>query len=199
MKRLGIFGGTFNPIHLGHLNLVENAAQELELDQVLIIPTFIPPHKETSDLVEGKHRLAMCQLAVQNIPMLQVSDIELRRGGASYTYLTLEKLHGDYPDAQLFFIVGGDMLLSFRQWMHWERVLDLAMLCAAPRTPEERPALQEEAAVLAKIGHGCRVLEAPILEMSATEIRRCIQQGESTESFIAPQVAQYIADHGLYK
>ena len=199
MERLGVFGGTFNPIHLGHLNLVRCVARELKLDKVLLIPTFIPPHKQASELADGFHRLEMCRLAAAEDRFIEVSDLELKRGGASYTYLTLEELHRAAPDRQLFLIVGGDMLRTFHQWKNWKSILELSMLCAAARTEQEYAELEQDACRLSTIGKGCCLLTIPILEISSTEIRRQIRMGMDTGGCLDRKVADYITDKGLYK
>lgn len=198
MKRLGLFGGTFNPIHLAHTSLALGAAEELGLDKVLLIPTKTPPHKPAVDLADGEHRLAMCRLAAASHPILEVSDLELRRSEPSYTVTTLEQLKVLYPDAELFLIVGGDMLLSFDTWKRWQEVLALATLCAAPRTKEQYHVLAESRPALEAKGIHFTLLHHPVLEMSSTQVRQRVRRGESLEGFVDSRVAEYIRRHRLY-
>lgn len=193
-----MFGGTFNPIHLGHLNLMKNALLELNLDELMLIPTYIPPHKVAHDLATGEDRLAMCRLAVEGEERVTVSDLELRRGGSSYTWLTLRELHRLNPDSHLFLIVGGDMLLTFHQWKRWREILRMATLCAAPREDDERAELVRAAGRYAVIGQGCIVMDTPVVEVSSTEIRTALKEGKGALKLLPPGVEEYCRSHGLY-
>ncbi len=198
MMRLGVFGGTFNPIHLGHTGLALGAAEALGLDKMLLIPAKIPPHKPAPDLIDGSHRLAMCLLAAESHPVLEVSDLELRRSQPSYTLTTLEQLRLLYPEAGLFLVVGGDMLLSFDTWHRWREVLALATLCAAPRTPGQYQLLEQNRPRLERQGIPFVLLRHPVKEISSTEIRQRIRRGESLEGLVDDKVARYIHRHRLY-
>ncbi len=198
MKRLGLFGGTFNPIHLGHVGLALGAAKALELEKVLLMPAKTPPHKEAPDLAQGHHRLAMCRLAAQGHPVLQVSDLELRRSQPSFTVTTLERLRELYPGTRLYLIIGGDMLLSFETWRRWQDILTLATLCAAPRTPGQYQALAQNRPLFARRGIPFILLQNPVLEMSSTQIRQNIRQRQSLDGLLDSRVAEYIARHRLY-
>ena len=133
--KTGLFGGTFNPVHNGHVNLVKNFKDELKLDRVFVIPTAVPPHKEAEGLVSSEDRLEMCRLAFENIA--EVSDVEIARGGRSYTVETLEELKRIYKDDEFYFLVGSDMLLSFKRWYRWEDILTMCTLCATDRDAEK--------------------------------------------------------------
>ncbi len=198
-RRIGVFGGTFNPIHLGHQNLMKNALKELELDELLLIPTYIPPHKMAHDLATGEDRLAMCRIAAAGDSRITVSDIELCRGGSSYTYVTLRQLHRLYPGSRFFLIVGGDMLLSFDRWKRWRDILRMATLCAAPREDDERDELIRESGRYAFIGRGCLVMDTPVVEMSSTQIRAALKEGESACGLLHPGVEEYCRTHSLYQ
>lgn len=198
-RRIGVFGGTFNPIHLGHQNLMQNALRELELDELLLIPTYIPPHKVAHDLATGEDRLAMCRIVAQGEEKITVSDLELRRGGSSYTWVTLRELHRQYPGCRFFLIVGGDMLLTFSQWKRWRDILRMATLCAAPREDDEHDDLVREAGRYAVMGNGCIVMDTPVVEMSSTEIRAALKEGESAAHLLHPGVEEYCRSRGLYR
>ncbi|MBQ4604816.1 MAG: nicotinate (nicotinamide) nucleotide adenylyltransferase, partial [Clostridia bacterium] len=146
--KIGVFGGTFNPPHLGHVRLANEAADRIGADKVLIIPSCIPPHKMPGKLAGGDERMEMCRLAFEG-ERFEVSSIELDRGNKSYTVETLRELKKIYPDAELFFIIGSDMLRTFTRWYCWEEIMTLATICAASReegfkadlsvfTPEQR-------------------------------------------------------------
>lgn len=198
MSSLAVFGGTFNPIHLGHVRLAKEAARQLSLERVILMPTWTPPHKEAPDLALAEHRLAMCRLAAQGQPLLEVSDLELRRGGRSYTIDTVEELQRLYPRQDITLLVGGDMLRTFEQWRRWQDILDKVILCAAPRLPQERPALEALAREYRAKGWRCQVLELPAMVVSSTDIRRRFALGEEISSLVGPEVAAYMEDHQLY-
>ena len=132
MKKIAIFGGTFNPVHLEHKNLVKRAIEELNLDKLIIVPTNIPPHKKT-ELASGEDRINMLKLCFLEEEKVEVSDFEIKSGGTSYSYLTIEHFKSVYPNDQLFFLVGGDMLKDFKTWKFPERILSSATLAVFHR------------------------------------------------------------------
>ena len=123
MDKLGIFGGTFNPIHNGHVSLAKHYIQALGLDELLVIPTKQPPHKSAPDLAPASARLRLCRLAFAGVPEAVVSDMEIVRSGKSYTVDTVAQLRAMYPHAELYLLVGSDMFLTFSQWRQWQRIL----------------------------------------------------------------------------
>ncbi len=195
MKRLGIFGGTFNPPHIGHARLAEHFVKTLELDRLLVIPTAEPPHKVSSDLASGEDRMTMCML---NFPDALISDIEMVRGGKSYTYDTLCEVKALYPDYELYFIVGSDMLLSFNRWYKHEEILDMCTLCAADRQ-EENSLLKQNGIPDFFEGKKLIVSELMPFEVSSTEIRNLIRNVASTDGLLDPAVRAYIDNKGLYR
>lgn len=130
VKKTGIFGGAFNPVHNGHVRLAEEAVKQLKLRRLLIIPTCVSPHKHT-ELLPYEDRAEMCRRAFGHIPGAEISDIEVRLGGTSYTINTVRALKELYPDEQLFLIIGGDMLFSFEKWYKYESLLKETRVCAA--------------------------------------------------------------------
>ncbi len=195
MSRLGIFGGTFNPPHIGHTRLAEHFVNELSLDRLLVIPTAEPPHKLSSDLASGEDRMNMCMLA---FPDALISTVELARGGKSYTIDTLTEIRAQYPGDELFFIVGSDMLLSFERWYRYEEILDMVTLCAADR--------QEDDSLLKKYGvpeifdgKSLHISSLEPFEVSSTQIRELIKNNESTDGLLDPAVRVYIDERGLYR
>lgn len=192
MSRIGIFGGTFNPPHIGHTRLAEHFVNELKLDRLLVIPTFQPPHKDAVDLASGEDRVNMCMLA---FPDAVVSTIELNRGGKSYTYDTLCELKEQYPGDELFFIVGSDMLFSFNRWYKADEILDMITLCAADRVDDgkalEMPDFLKDKRVI--------ITKLQPFEISSTQIRECIKNGDSTRGMLDDAVRFYIEEKGLYR
>ena len=200
MKKMGIFGGTFNPIHKGHIHLALYLRERLALDEILVIPANIPPHKECPDLAPAKERLEMCRLACRPYPFLRVSDIEIRHTGASYTYDTLVELKENFPDSQFYLMMGSDMFLSFERWRRYQEIMKLAVLCTAPREEGQASAM-EKAAVRYRIqGAQVELLEEmQVLELSSTEVRRQLGNSQESGGLLDRQVEQYILEKGLYQ
>lgn len=196
--RLGLLGGTFNPPHLGHLVCAQEAYRQLELARVLIVPAHVPPHKPVADEPGVEHRLQLCRLAVDRDPQFEVCDLETRRPGPSYTVDTLEELHSEMPDSQLFLIVGADVAVGFPEWRQPERVLSLATLAVADRRGTARPDVEE---VLCRLpgGERSRFFDMPEIGISSTMLRQRVRAGESTRYLMPDGVRGYIDAHGLYR
>ncbi len=189
--KIGLFGGTFNPVHKGHVNLVKNFKDKLSLDKVLVIPTAVPPHKQAESLVSSEDRLSMCRLAFGTLA--EVSDVEIARGGRSYTVETLEELKKIYKDDDLYFLVGSDMLLSFKRWYRWEDILTMCTLCATDRDNEEtcRDADEE---FFSKI----IFCDFPKTVVSSSEVREKLAFREDVSDLVPEEVEKYIREKGLY-
>ena len=185
--RLGIFGGTFNPIHLGHLVLAEAAREVCWLDQVWFMPTATPPHKTIRGLIEGRHRLAMVRLAVRGHPAFHASDLELRRGGTSYTIDTMHAIRRRYPRAKLFVIVGSDMV-----GIRWYRMRELQRLCTF--VVAQRPSAPRRPVMLT----GATRISMPALEISSSAIRDRVRRGQSVRYLVPEAVRRYLLRHRLY-
>ena len=197
--RVGIFGGTFNPPHLGHKRLAESMLLEAKLDKMLIIPTATPPHKKGSDLASEEDRLSMCRLLFDE-DCYEVSDLELKRGGKSYTVDTVKELKKLYPDDELFLVIGSDMLLSFHKWYCYEEILENVTLCVATREseiPVER--LRAYAKETSGFTEG-EIIFSPIkaFECSSTEVRKLLKEDDKAEKFIPGKLYGYISEKGLY-
>ncbi|WRS27917.1 nicotinate-nucleotide adenylyltransferase [Oscillospiraceae bacterium MB08-C2-2] len=196
--KIGVFGGTFNPIHCAHLRLACKCREQLGLDTVLIIPTAVPPHKNAPQLASGEDRLAMCRLAVTGESAFVVSDLEIRRTGKSYTAETLRELEALYPGAELYLLMGGDMFLTVQSWKSPEEIYARAVLCALARHRDEYPRLERHKLFLTARGAHCRVLALPPEPMSSTEVRCRISRGEDIRGLVPAAVEDYIIAHGLY-
>lgn len=197
--RTAMFGGSFNPIHNGHVQLAKAFLPRLELDRVLIVPTFIPPHKQAHNMVSGGQRLEMCRLAFEGTDKIEVSDIELKRGGASYTYLTLEELHALYPEDELFLITGADMFLTIETWRKPKVIFSLATVCGVPRNESSIDELSEHEKVLRSMGARTEILDAGVMTVSSTQVREAVKNGEDISSLVPERVAGYIKTHNLYR
>ena len=199
--RIGVYGGTFNPIHRGHLTAARAAADALGLEKVLLIPDNLPPHKALpAGSATGEDRLEMCRLTAGEVPGMEVLDLELRRSGPSYTSDTLAELHAQYPDDERWLLVGSDMFLSLQEWHEPERILSLAGIAAFHRTRgDETERFAQQKANLEQI-YGARValLENPdVVEISSTELRVQLAQGRG-RSFLTEAVCGYVLRRGLY-
>ena len=196
--RVGILGGTFNPPHLGHLVCSQEAYRELGLDLVTLIPARIPPHKPVEHEPGAHHRLELCRRAVSDDERFDVSDIELRRDGPSYTVDTLQELTSKAPNTEHFLIVGGDIAVGLPRWREPERVLSLATLAIAKRRGTRRGAVQ--AALDSLHGaEGATFFEMPRIGVSSTMIRRRVRAGQPIRYLVPDQVSEYIHQEGLYR
>lgn len=198
-RKIAVLGGTFNPVHNGHIALAKGFAQLLDLNEVRLMVTNVPPHKRAPDLASGEDRLAMCTMAAEEEPLLSASDFELRRPGKSYTWETLTLLHEQMPDAELFFITGADMFLTLEQWKHPERIFSLCTVCAAPRGEDSAKELHRYAQRLRELGARAVVADFVPPVISSTEIRALTAAGKSLQGLVPQCVEQYILQHGLYR
>jgi nicotinate-nucleotide adenylyltransferase len=198
MRQLGILGGTFNPPHVGHLVMAQEALDQLGLDRVVLMPVSRPPHKEAADDPGPEARLELCRLAVAGDERLAVSALEIERGGASYTADTLRELHARQPEQELTFIVGGDMAHSLPAWREPEAVLSLARLAVAEREGVRR---EDIATRLSELHRGDRVVffDMPRIDVSSSSIRRRVAEGRPVRYLVPDAVADAISDHHLYR
>ena len=199
MKKMGLFGGSFDPIHKGHVSMALRLAEVLELDGVLLMPTFVPPHKIKENMASAEHRLAMCRLVADEYPLLQVSDMEIQRGGASFTVDTLSALCDAYPDTQWHLLVGADMFTTLRTWYRFSEIAAMAVLCTIARDGTDLIKLNKCAEELTADGIRCFVEPCPVEPYSSTQVRERISIGESIADMVGEAVEQYILANGLYQ
>ena len=203
MPTVGVFGGSFNPIHFGHLLLADDICEALRLDRILFVPAAQPPHKPASELAAVEHRYRMTALAVNEHPRFAVSDLEVRRSGPSYTVDTLTAL---VPEGELFLLIGSETFLDLLSWREPRQVARLARLVVVPRTgadfDPDAPAAQK---VLAELGlaafgtpGGPILHRAASLPISGSDLRRRAREGRSLAYRMPEAVAAYIRQHGLY-
>jgi nicotinate-nucleotide adenylyltransferase len=185
---IAICGGTFDPFHRGHLEPVLHARQSMQWDRVVYIPAWKQPFKQDRRTASGYHRFAMAALATRSYDWMFVDDVELQRGGTSYTVDTLAELHARYEGARFDWIIGEDNVEQLPQWREPERLLAMArfvVLARGERATGADPRLVHAA--------------TPLVPVSSTEIRRCVREGKPIDDFVDPLVAQYIHHYGLYK
>lgn len=198
MARTAVLGGSFNPIHYGHLLLADDVAERLELDRVLFVPAARPPHKPNADLAPAADRYAMVELAVAGHPKFLVSDVEFRRSGPSYTVDTLEALR--IPREELFLIIGSETFLDLLSWRSPRRVAELAQLAVVPRVGS---AFDPESAAVRKVVHEIGrepvIVRADSLPISASDLRRRVREGRSIAYRLPEAVGAYIRAGRLYR
>lgn len=199
IKKIGIMGGTFNPIHMGHLLLAEEARQVFCLDEVLFMPCGNPYMKASSLLPSGQIRAEMTYLAIQANPFFTLSLAEVEREGATYTYETLRQLRAKEPDSEFYFMIGADNLFSIEHWKNAEEIMESCILIAADRGEKTEAELEEKVKELKERFHAdIRLLPLRKLDISSTEIRARIKRGDSVRYMVPDDVISYIKDKGLY-
>lgn len=202
--RIGIFGGTFDPPHLGHLVPVAAAAEQANLNQVWLMPTYIPPHKVRADITDPFHRTGMVALAIQNYPNFRLSTYELTLGRMSYTVDTIRELKKNLNDDDtIHFIIGTDSFLEIDTWHQWQNLIQLCDFIIINRGTGEKELKQKleylENELQTQLSNKFLFAKTPYLPISSTEIRAAASQKESLAGLVSPEVALYIERHALYQ
>ncbi|MBE6797577.1 MAG: nicotinate (nicotinamide) nucleotide adenylyltransferase [Ruminococcaceae bacterium] len=198
MEHIVVFGGTFNPIHLGHVEIIKQVAALGGVTQVMIIPARVPPHKVCTDLACDADRLEMCRIAVADIEKVVVSDIELLREGKSYTVDTLKRIKRENPSAKLSLVVGGDMVVTFTEWYRYDEILDIADIIAVRRVGIDNDLFDTAVKNLINMDGRINVLKNTILGISSTEIKQNINNDAFLKAYLHEGVIEYIKQNGLY-
>ena len=189
---IGVFGGTFNPPHMGHLITLESVVDQIHCDRLLFVPSSTPPHKTDSSVASAEARLAMTALAVEGHPLFEASDIEVRRPGTSYTVDTLIGLQQLYTRASLLLIIGADNFVELETWRAPEEIFARAEVIVMSRPGFTNVSVRSDYQRRARFVH------VPLIGISGTEIRRRIKQGRSIRYLVPQKVEEYIRDHHLY-
>ncbi len=200
--RLGVFGGTFDPVHYAHLLMAEQCREQRELDRVIFVPAAVPPHKSGHLLTPGLVRIEMLRLAISGHDKFAISTYEVDRGGVNYTVDTLRSLRETHPEADWFFLLGADMLHDLPNWREAAKVCELATIVAVRRAGVRQPDFDCLANVVSpeRIEHfRQQAVEMPAMELSSTEIRRRVRAGLSIRYMTPRAVEKYIETHGLYR
>ena len=202
--KIGIFGGTFNPPHKGHVRMINKMAEELELDKVIIIPNKVPTHKRCDDLADNRDRLAMCKIAFNN-PKFEISTMEMDRATDSYTIFTVNELKQKYPNDDLYLIIGSDMFLIFHKWYKHKELLEKCTICVASRDNAENIqklrayAFEQLGVYMPKLdGKNIHISLLDAYEVSSSEIRDRIMNGKSIYGIVDPEIIEYMESHKLY-
>lgn len=196
---IGVLGGTFDPIHNGHIMVAEEARARLDLAEVLFVPANQPWLKESSPILAAEHRVQMVRLAVATQPYFRLSTVEIDRAGLSYTVDTITELQAELGAGdELFFILGWDNLAQLPQWRESSRLIEMCRLVAVPRPGYRLPGLDSLEAALPGLSRSLVVLDKPEVDISATEIRKRVAQGLSIGHLVPEPVGEYIRQHKLY-
>ena len=199
--RRAVFGGSFDPPHNGHVNLVKQVYSKVGLDEIIIMPAGISPFKQNMERIpaSGKQRFEMCKLAFEDVPYVTVSDYEISQPDVSYTVNTVRHLKEQYPQDELFLIIGSDMLLSFHKWRNFEEILSICGLIAASRESGQKDMaeLEKQAEIMKKHGF-VTVVPIDTFEASSTEIRKKIKNSSDISCYVPQNVVKYIQEHNLY-
>lgn len=199
--RIGIFGGTFNPIHTGHLIVAQEVKEKCSLDKIFFIPAFSPPHKPGKEISNSLHRLAMVSLAIEGRPGFEVSDMEIRRGGSSYSIDTVKDISEQFPNSELFFIIGRDTLGELPTWKEIHKLLEIVSFITVTRSGQKEAEIdgfrgffnQRERT---KLKEG--ILSTPPIGISSTLVREKVRKGLSITWLVPEKVEMYILKNKLY-
>ncbi len=190
VKKIGLFGGTFDPIHIGHIIVAEWVQDALDLQTVFFIPNLIHPFGKRKDITPAEHRLNMLRLAVKPFERFRISDYEIQKGGISYAIETIEYFESQMPQARLYYFIGADNLADFHKWHRYEEILQKVQLVVYDRKEGHVPEnLPKEKIIF---------LQTPLIEISSTLIRERIRQGRAVRSLLPNGVPEYIREKGLY-
>lgn len=199
-EKIGILGGTFDPVHLGHLIIAEEVRSNVGLDKILFVPAGVPWMRENEGVSAGKHRLNMVDLAVKSNPHFQSSSIEIDRQGVTYTADTLETLREDLDhEVELSFIMGMDVLEKFHLWKSPETVVELCSLVIVNRPGNQAVDVNEVVKKYPEAGAKLRIINVPRMEISSSEIRERVRQEKSLKYLVSEEVIEYIDQNNLYK
>ena len=197
MARIGLFGGSFNPIHSGHINLAVSVMEKLMLDKVIFIPSGLAPHKSSSEYADSADRLEMCRLATEEYESFEVSDYEINKSGKSYSVYTVEHFRKIFPDDELFLMVGSDMLLTSDTWFRYEDILKNAVLAAVSRNGNDFDELYKMTERLSDLGR-IVVVNNDAITISSSKIRKMIKNNEDISCYLNGKVVKYIILKNLY-
>lgn len=199
MHKVGIFGGTLDPIHMGHLIIAQSAMQALSLEKVVFMPSGNPPHKNTMNITDAYKRLEMVKYAIDNNDNFMYSDFELKRDGIIYTSDTLKLLKDKYKDIELYFIMGADSLLAIETWHEPENIFRLCNIVVADRDLLNLELIRKIQYLKQKYDAEIFHIESPLIDISSSYIRECIKSGKSIRYLVHDNVAKYIYENGIYQ
>ena len=197
MRKIGVMGGTFDPIHRAHIAIAKRAMEQYSLDDIIFMTSGNPPHKKDRNVTDARARLEMVRIAIDGIGGFTASDYEVSKTEYSYSVNTLKWLHTEYPDAEIYFLIGEDSLDYIDEWYRPQEILDLCIVLVYPRTSHEtlKRTLTEKRSVL---GGDIRIIDAPVYAVSSTQIRNLIGSGADASNLLDSRVYGYIRHNNLY-
>ncbi len=190
-NKIGLFGGTFDPVHIGHLIVAEWVQDALDLDKVFFIPNYLHPFAKRENITPPQERLQMLRVALQPFEKFDICDYEIKKGGVSYSIDTIEYFQNSFPKSQLFYFIGADNLPEFHRWHRYQDILEKVQLVVYDRKEGHLPSDLPAERIL--------FLKTPLIEISSTLIRERIEQGRAVQSLLPPGVWQYIREKRLYE
>lgn len=201
-QRIGIIGGSYNPVHLAHLIIADRFAEQMKLDRIFLVPTYRSPfklEKDGTEVASAEHRTAMLRLAVEYYPQFEIDTVEIHREGVSYTIDTVRYFKEQYPDAELFLLIGSDQAAAFTKWKDWQEIIHQVRLCVARRPHTIPPEVERILSFTLSDDEGePQWIDAPLMAFSSTDIRFRVSNGHSIKFVVPWKVEQYIYEHGLY-
>lgn len=195
---IALFGGSFNPIHSGHIKLIKAIKDNFHIQKLILMPTAVSPHKSNSEMTTEINRFNMCKLACKDLDYVDVSDLEIKRKGKSYTYLTINDLKKIYPDDKLYLVVGADMFMCFEIWKNFSDILSKASLITVPRDNVSYEQLVDYSYTLNNFGGESFILKDSVMDVSSSEIRYKIKNNLDVSNLLDADVLKYIKDNKLY-
>lgn len=199
MKKIGILGGTLDPIHNGHMSMAKCAREQLSLDKIIIMPTPNPPHKNAKNISDANIRLFMVKIAIENIDYLEYSDFEMKREGIIYTSDTLELFIKENPDSEIFFIMGADSLLAIETWHKPEKIFEQCKVVVVDRDNSDEKINKQISYLQDKYDAQIIYLNMPMVDISSTNIKERIKNNEPINNLVPKKVEEYILQNKLYK
>ena len=197
--KIGLFGGTFNPIHLGHVDMIQQVCGHMAIEKVVFIPAFIPPHKNSANITAFSHRFKMAKLAVHQHENFEVSDIESKSKNPSYTLYTLEYFKQNYPSDDFYYMMGVDSFNGIESWFHWKEVLQLANFIVIDRAGEKLNISRSTQEVLDTSDYSVYHMPLHTLPISSTIVRNKLVHNDSVKEYLDDSVYQYIRENNLYR
>ena len=199
MGIIAIFGGTFNPIHIGHREIIEEILNIQAVEKVIVIPTKIPPHKTVSYMASEQDRVAMCKLATKDLSRVEVSDLELKREGKSYTVDTVRALSNLYPDKDIAITIGADMVVTFDEWKDYKTILSSAKIITFARVGTDFSEYSDGIKFLENLGGDIYSVNKRISNVSSSMVREALKSNDDVEQYLSEEVLKYVRDNNLYR
>ncbi len=196
---IALFGGSFNPIHKGHMKLIKAISENYNIDKFILMPTAVSPHKSNNEMVSDFHRFNMCKLACDRIDSIEVSDWEINRKEKSYTYLTVNYLKTIYPDDNLYLVIGADMFMCFETWKNFKEILNNVSLITVPRDDIGYNQMTVYGETLKEYGARYHILKESVMDVSSSEIREKIRNKISVSNLLDAKVLEYIENNQLFR